>query len=131
MNKDSHRIVQSFFAAVRAGELPDALLTDDFTGWTTLQGRVSKAQYQAAIGTLARISREPLVFTIDAITAEDDRVVAEVRSQGVLIDGKPYANTYVFVLRVRDGLIASVAEHFNALIVLERMTPLLQTPAKP
>jgi ketosteroid isomerase-like protein len=127
--RESHRLVHEFFAAVRAGELPDAMLTEDMAGWTTLQGPMSKAAYQEAIRILARISREPLAFTIDSVTAEDDRVAAEVRSDGVLIDGTPYANTYVFVFRVRDGKIASVAEHFNALIVREKMIPLLHTPA--
>jgi ketosteroid isomerase-like protein len=126
--KESHRLVHAFFSAVAAGELPDALLTEDMTAWTTMQGRMDKAAYQQVIRILARISREPLTFTIDSITAEDDRIAAELHSQGVLINGEPYANTYVFVFRVRDGRIASVAEHFNALVVQEKMMPLVQAP---
>lgn len=62
-----------------------------------------------------------------SITAEEDRAVAEVRSKGTLINGEEYQNTYVFVFRIRDGRIASVAEHFNALIVQEKMVPLVRT----
>ena len=121
--EESHALVRAFFAAVAAGELPDDLLTPDMTGWTTTQGEMSKADYQKVIRLLARITAEPLTFSIDAITAEDDRAVAEVRSTGRLIDGTDYANTYVFAFRIRDSRIARVAEHFNALIVEEKMMP--------
>jgi len=125
--RESNRLVHEFFAAVTAGELPDTLLTADMTGWTTTQGRMDKAAYQRVIRMLARISARPFTFTIDSITAEDDRAAAEVHSHGTLINGEPYANTYVFVFRFRDGRIAAVAEHFNALIVQEKMIPLVRT----
>lgn len=123
--KDSHRMVHAFFAAVAAGELPGDMLTEDMTAWTTTQGDMPKAAYQQAIRILRRITREPLTFTIDAITAEDDRVCAELRSEGVLVNGEPYANTYFFAFRLRDGRIARVCEHYNALIVAEKMLPLM------
>lgn len=124
--EEHRRLVRAFFAAVTAGELPDDLLAPDMVAWTTTQGEMPKAAYQDIIRLLARMSQVPLTFTIDSITAEDDRAAAEVRSEGVLIDGKPYANTYFFLFRIRDGRIARVCEHFNALIVQERMIPLVQ-----
>jgi ketosteroid isomerase-like protein len=45
---------------------------------------------------------------------------------GVLVNGEDYRNTYVFVFRIRDGRIAAVAEHFNALIVQQKMVPLVR-----
>ena len=124
--REAYRLVHAYFDAVTAGELPDDLLTEDMTAWTTTQGTMSKAAYQEVIRLLARISKVPLQFTVDAITAEEDRAVAEARSEGVLINGEPYANTYVFAFRIRDGRIASIAEHFNALIVQEKMIPLVR-----
>lgn len=120
-------IAQDFFAAVTAGELPESLLAPDMTAWTTTQGSMAKEAYRRVIRLLAKMSARPLTFTIDSITAEDDRVVAEVRSEGTLVNGEEYQNTYVFVFRIRDGWIASVAEHFNALIVQEKMMPLVRT----
>jgi uncharacterized protein len=125
----NRQLVQDFFAAVTAGDLPDSLLTADMSGWTTTQGSMGKADYQRLIRLLAKMSAEPLAFTIDSITCEEDRAVAEVRSAGVLIDGEPYSNTYVFVFRVQGDRIASVAEHFNALIVQEKMIPLMKAIA--
>jgi ketosteroid isomerase-like protein len=123
-NKD---LARAYFAAVTAGELPDALLTADMTAWTTTQGPLDKATYQGLIRILARMCAQPLAFTIDALTAEGDRVVAEARSEGVLVNGQPYGNTYVFVFKIRDGRIAWIAEHFNALIVQETLIPLMAT----
>lgn len=67
----------------------------------------------------------PLTFTIHSLTADEDRVVAEASSTGRLVSGKDYAQTYVFVLRIRDGRIASVAEYYNALVAQEMLVPLM------
>lgn len=125
MLQPHHDLARAYFAAVTAGDLPDDLLADGFTAWTTTQGLLDKAQYQAAIRLLARMCREPIAFTIDAITAEDDRVVAEARSRAVLVDGSLYENTYVFAMRLRDGRIGHIAEHFNALVVKEKLYPVM------
>lgn len=120
-----HDLARAYFAAVEAGDLPDALLTDDFTAWMTTGGVVDKARYQALIRILAKTCAEPIRFTIDAITAEEDRVVAEARSHAVLVDGSDYEQTYVFAMRVRDGKLAHVAEHYNSRIVDEKLLPLM------
>src|SRR5262245_47584178 len=78
LTQASHQLVHDFFAAVTAGELPDAMLTPDMTARTTTQGRMDKTAYQQVIRLLATMSKQPLVFTIDSITAEEDRIVAEL-----------------------------------------------------
>ena len=126
MGQASQKLVHDFFAAVSGGDLPDALLTPDMTGWITTQGTMDKTQYQRVVKLLGAMCARPLEFTINAVTSEEDRVVAEVQSEGTLINGEAYRNTYVFVFRIRDGRIASVAEHFNALIVQEKLIPLMK-----
>lgn len=86
---------------------------------------MDKPAYQGAIRFLARACRTPIRFTIDAITAEDDRVVAEARSTATLVSGELYAQTYVFAFRVRNGRIAHVAEHYNALETQAKLVPLM------
>mgnify|MGYP003794177115 CR=1 FL=1 len=127
---ENHRLARAYIDAVVAGELPDDLLTEDMTGWITTSGTISRQAYQGAIRILRAMLAEPLTFTIDAITAEGDRAVIEARSQGRLIDGQDYANTYIFVLRIRDGRIAAIAEHYNALVVQEKLIPLMAQLAK-
>lgn len=65
----------------------------------------------------------------DAVTAEEDRICAELHGHGVLINGEPYENTYFFAFRMRDGRIAHVSEHFNALIVQQKLVPLVGAAA--
>ena len=124
MSHPHYAVAEAYLAAVTAGDLPDSLLTDDMTAWLTTQGPISKAAYQGAIRLFARMAQSPIRFTVDALTAEDDRVVIEAHSQATLINGEEYGNTYVFSLRVRDGRIAWIAEHFNALIAQEKLLPL-------
>jgi uncharacterized protein len=124
MSHPNHAVAQAYLSAVTAGDLPDSLLTDDMTAWLTTQGPISKSAYQGAIRLLAKMCESPIRFTVDAVTAQDDRVVIEARSQATLINGQEYANTYVFSLRLRDGRIAWIAEHFNALVAQEKLLPL-------
>jgi hypothetical protein len=124
MSHPNHAVAEAYLAAVTAGDLPDSLLTDDMTAWLTTQGPVSKAAYQGAIRLFARMAQSPIRFTVDALTAQDDRVVIEAHSQATLINGEEYGNTYVFSIRVRDGRIAWIAEHFNPLIAQEKLLPL-------
>jgi len=124
MSHPNYAVAEAYLAAVTAGDLPDSLLTDDMSAWLTTQGPIPKSAYQGAIRLLARMCQSPIRFTVDAITAEDDRVVIEAHSEAMLINGEQYANTYVFSLRVRDGRIAWIAEHFNPLIAQEKLSPL-------
>ena len=124
MSHPNYALAEAYLAAVTAGDLPDSLLTDDMTAWLTTQGPVSKADYQGAIRLFAQLAKTQIRFTVDAMTAQDDRVVIEAHSQATLINGEDYGNTYVFSLRVRDGRIAWIAEHFNPLIAQEKLIPL-------
>jgi ketosteroid isomerase-like protein len=127
MTRTSHAIAQEFFAALSAADLPDSLLTPDMTAWTTSSGATSeKAHYQRGVAMLGTLFDGGLTFTVDSLTAQEDRVAAEVRSHGTLINGEPFANRYVFILRLRDGRIASVAEHFDPTPVQEKIRPLIQ-----
>ena len=123
MNPINHQLAQAYFSAVSAGELPDSLLTPDMTAWTTTQGVIDKAQYQKMIRLLASVCEQPIAFTIQSLTAQEDRVVAEARSAATLINGQQYRNNYIFVFRIRDDRISSIAEHFNPLIVNEQLMP--------
>lgn len=125
MANPMHDHARAYFAAVEAGELPDRLCCDDMTAWLTSGQTISKAEYQGLIRLLARMCATPIRFTIDAITSEEDRVIAEAHSTATLIDGQPYNNTYVFALRIRDGKFAHIAEHYNALEVQEKLIPLM------
>jgi ketosteroid isomerase-like protein len=123
MTAAHHQIVREFLAALSKGVLTDDMLTPDFSGWTVLSGPVNKATYQRAFEVFARIFEEGPVPTIHSLTAEEDRVVAEFRSKGTLLNGDAYQNDYLFLFRIRDGRIAYVGEYFNPDIVREKIAP--------
>jgi len=127
MSQTNHQLARRFFEALSNGEIPDALLTPDMTAWTTSSGAWSdKARFQYGIKLLASIFNGGLAYTIDSLTAEADRVAAELQSRGTLLNGEDYHGRYVFMLRVRDGRIASVAEHNDPVPVREKLGPLLK-----
>lgn len=50
-------------------------------------------------------------FTVHALTAEGDRVAAEVESYAPTADGKVYNNHYHMLFEIRDGKITVVKEY--------------------
>lgn len=90
-----------------------------------LREPVSKAAYQKMIRLLAQMCATPIRFAVEAITAENDRVLVEARSTATLISGELYSNAYVFSIRIRDGRISWIAEHYNADIVEQKLLPLM------
>ena len=133
MSHPNHQIARDFFAAFFRGELTDELFTPDAKVWTTL-GPLDKAAYRATVATVMSLfvgGAGKFAYTIDAITAEDDRVVVENKLKGAFPDGEPYENTYIFSLKVRDGRVAAIAEHFNPVPFFEQMAPRMQPAAVP
>jgi ketosteroid isomerase-like protein len=126
MTDTNRQLARAFFVALANGELPDDMLTPDMTGWLTTQGMISKAAYQQVVRLLDKMCAQPLTYTLHSLTAEEDRVVVEAESEGELINGESYRNTYVYVMRFRDGKLASVAEHYNALIAQQKLLPLMK-----
>lgn len=129
MSRSNHQLVRDFFTALSKGDLPDDLFTDDMTVWTITSGTSEKAKYRSGVKMLQSVFRSGLTYEVDSLTAEDDRVAAEVQAHGTLVNGDDYHNTYAFIFRIRDARIARVAEYFNALVVREKLAPLMQAAA--
>jgi ketosteroid isomerase-like protein len=127
MTQSNHQLVRDFLAALPSGNIPDDLLAPDISVWTTSGGAgVDKARYLGALKLLASITNGPMTYILDSLTAEEDRVVAEVREHGTLINGEDIRNDFLIMFRIRDGRIASIAEHFNPIPVKEKIEPLMR-----
>jgi ketosteroid isomerase-like protein len=129
VTRSPHDIARAFIAASEAGVFPDDLCAPDMTAWTTLQSEHDLAAYAQSIAWMHAATGGTLRFTIDHITATDDRAVIEARSTATLSNGSAYANTYVFALGITDGQISEVREHYNAHIVMKKLVPLMAASA--
>ena len=127
MSQKNHQLVRDFFRALASGSLSEDLLTGDMTAWTLTGGESDKAKVQGGVNLLATIFGGTLSYHIDAITAEQDRAVAEARSTGTLVNGEAFTNSHVFCFRIRDGRIAHVAEYMDPRVVNAQLLPLMKT----
>jgi uncharacterized protein len=130
-NKQS---VQEFFTAMNAGDVAKILAAyaDDgclqTMGRTLISGKYSKAQIQGVAGQIYQVFPQGIQFTIDAMTAEGERVAVEAHSRGRHVSGKLYTNEYHFLFEFRAGKLAVLKEYMDS----ERVTDILcggQRPA--
>lgn len=125
MSQRNHQLVREFFLSIAKGEVPDNLVTQDMTFWSVNSGTADRARFQGAMKILSSIFSNTLTYDIESLTAEENRVVAEIKSHGTLA-GEPFKNTHVFIFRLRDDRIATVAEYMDQFVVREKIIPLMQ-----
>ena len=106
-------------------EFDDALacVADDVVWW--VQGDTKGSGFRYGKDSLFPNLKAKLVadleITFGFLTAEHDRVALEMKSSGTLSTGKVYANTYHFLLTLRDGLIISGKEYLDTKHLAEVM----------
>lgn len=129
--KANKQIVERYFAAVNAGDMETitALLADDACFWVPpslpdgveFRGKAmvlklfteSVGLYDADAG---------LTVSIHSLTADEDRVAAELTIRGkAAAGGGAYENWYHFLFRVRDGKIVSIREHLDSLYAYRKL----------
>lgn len=123
MSHPSHAVVRNLFAAMSATQLTEDHFTPDAVIWVCSSGESSVARYVGGSRLLQALFPAGLTYTVDSVTAEDDRAAAEVRSHGTLADGTPFNNRYVFTFVIRDGKFAALSEVFNPDEVRAKINP--------
>lgn len=127
---ENKRLVRTYFEAIGAGDLDrvSAMMTPDLhfrcAGGTGARDSVvfrSPAELitdiRNSLGVLfdAKVGLTPEILSL---TAEDDRVVAEVRIRGRSAKtGEPYDNLYAFFFWIREGRFAEIHEHLDTAYV--------------
>jgi hypothetical protein len=130
MTTSNKQAVQDFLAALGDGDAERlaSVLADDAVACAKGTGSFSverdRATILAAAGMLKAMIPEGIAFSVISLTAEDDRVVAEVEGRATLVDGTPYNNGYAFVARLRDGRIAHLNEYYCTLLTENTLVPL-------
>lgn len=83
--------------------------------WTVRGSGPSAGEYRSLEDLLQRAARPlaerlevPLRPTRTEVWADGENVIAFWEGEGLLRDGEPYRNTYVWILRMRDGKAETV-----------------------
>ena len=113
-------VVRESFERWRSGSGgPFELLADDVR-WTIVGSSplsrtyAGKEQFMAeVIGPFNARMKEPLKPTIRDIHADGDTVIVHFDAESVVVDGKPYRNTYAWFMRMKDGRVDKVTAFFD------------------
>lgn len=113
------RLVEELFAALSRADSAavDRMYGEDFTLWTSgtlpFSGTFDKAQSMKNMGLVLGLFPQGLRFTVQAMTAEGDRVAVEAESDGVHVSGKRYHNRYHFLVVIREGKVRQLKEYMD------------------
>ena len=117
---DSNKqLVLSFFDAMSAGrtEAAFAMVADDVTWWVPgelpVSGTKTKDQYREVVASNQSEFPSTITFHVQGLTAEEDRVAAEIVASGDHTNGKHYNNHYHALFTIREGRIVAVNEYMD------------------
>ena len=121
--EDNKAIVADFFATFSKGDVPGVIerLHDDGSWWVSgtiegMSGTYSKAELAGLLeGARAMYREGALQITPTLMTAQEDRVAVEAKSFATMEDGRVYANSYHFLVTVRDGKVSNVREYMDTI----------------
>jgi ketosteroid isomerase-like protein len=124
------RAVVEAFAGVSSGDAARQLAqyTDDLVlelpyrdPPKTVRGKQAALDF---LGRAFRVYRMQLTIIDVHHCVDPDELIVEFTSEGhMTTTGKPYANTYIAVMRFRDGRICRQREFFNPVISARALTP--------
>ena len=134
---ENKQLMQRVFAGLAEGNsrpLVEAM-ADDFS-WTVIGRNPWSRTYKGKQAVLKELLA-PLSARIEGriktvphrFIAEDDFVVIEARGNNTTKSGKPYNNTYCFVVRLAEGKMRELTEYMDTELVTEALGDLAPTPS--
>lgn len=123
--QENKQVVRRYFDAVNRGDVETitALLDDDASFWVPpslpdgVEFRGKKMVLKLFTESVGLYDANAgLTVTIQCLTADEDRVAAELTIRGkAAAGGADYENWYHFLFRVRGGRIVEIREHLDSL----------------
>lgn len=111
---------------------PYDLLADDVR-WTITGNSLASKTYPSKEAFMLEVIRpfngrmqDRLIPTVHRYYAEGDTVIVHFDAKGTARDGKPYVNSYAWILRMQDGRIVEAHAFFDAIAFddfWKRVTP--------
>lgn len=107
-------IASAFLLNIGRGGIDRCHYADELTAWSPLMGTITLEEYLPKLRIVGEVWQRPLEVAIDTVTAQENRVVLQARSNGKLYNGEEYANTYLFLIEFdADNRIRHVREYFD------------------
>jgi uncharacterized protein len=116
---DNKTLVSTFLKALGTGDTERlmTLLTEDFTavatGTAIVSGTRRREELLGAAQMLKTQTKNGVDFRVLNLTAEADRVAAEVEGYTTFANGTAYNNQYHFLFFIRSGKITKMKEYFD------------------
>jgi uncharacterized protein len=132
MSEKNKEIAVTYLKALVDGDeaLMDSLLTDDFVAHdrntAKIGGRRSRAETVAFTAAVPSLFKERLRFEYESVTAEEDRVVCQVKGYSTLPDGREYNNEYIFLFHVHDGKLSHLDGYYDSKLADERVFEVME-----
>lgn len=127
LEENNKQRVREFFAILNRGDVAALLAAYaedahlETLGNTLISGSFTCEQIGAAAAQIFEVFPQGLSFSVDAMTAEGERVAVEARSQGRHVSGQMYSNRYHFLFVLRHGRVVLLREYMDT----ERVTDVL------
>ena len=123
--KENKKIVEQFYAASNSGDMDTCfnLIADNIKwtniGSTSLSGTFhGKAELQEKLlGPLFAQLKQGISSKVHRLVAENDYVVAQTSGVAETHDGRPYNNTYCWIIRLEGGKFVEVTEYMDTELI--------------
>lgn len=123
--EENKKIVHQFYAASNSGDMDACfnLIADDIEwtniGSTSLSGTYhGKAElHEKLLGPLFGQLKQGIKSKVHRLIAENDFVVAQTSGVAETQDGRPYNNTYCWIIKLKDGKFVEVTEYMDTELI--------------
>ncbi|XVQ14979.1 nuclear transport factor 2 family protein [Spirillospora sp. CA-255316] len=119
MTRDNKDVALTYLKALGEGDpgLMDTVLADDFEtmarGSAMICGLRNREDVLAFLTAVPSIFKNGIRFETESVTAEEGRVVCQVKGFSTLANGTEYNNEYIFLFQLRDGKIYHMDEYID------------------
>lgn len=130
MSQANKEVIRKFMIALGSGDVETvkSLITDDIeavcVGTSMVSGTRGYADIVGVGDLFKKITKAGIRFDILTMTAEEDRVSAEMQGHSDLVTGVPYNNQYHFLFFLRDGRIYRMKEYIDTKLADAALGPL-------
>lgn len=129
-------VVKNFLEALGAGDAErlKTVIAKDIqaiaTGTSLLSGTRNYDDIISTVQMLRSSTKNGIEFRILHLTAEEDRVAAEIEGYSTLVTGAPYNNQYHMLFFIRDGKIYKMKEYLDTKLADAAFGPMLAAAGK-